>query len=181
MPFWAPGQVGSNRRSGPVGPERSQAGGDKSLHRPERNRGRGHRGQGRVAGNEDREAGYGATSKGARRRTSRWQSVGAARDSEVAEGRLVCGMYASPSIDLAPTCLDKFMAQRSLLDEAGSGERVVQAIRRIVGEQAHRMMEALTGLAERPSWRRTESVYSGESERVRGKEVGMVSIHRKRW
>jgi hypothetical protein len=37
------------------------------------------------------------------------------------------------------------------------------------------MMQAVAGFAERPSQRRTENVLSRESERVRRKEVGMVS------
>jgi hypothetical protein len=40
---------------------------------------------------------------------------GVARGSDVAMGKLVCCMNAGTSIDLAPTCLHKFIAQRSLL------------------------------------------------------------------
>jgi hypothetical protein len=84
-------------------------------------------------------------------------------------------MKACTSIDLASTCPHNFIAQRSLLGEAGAGERVVWALRRMMEEQAQCMMQAVAGFAGRPSRRRTEIVPSRESERVRGKEVGMVS------
>jgi hypothetical protein len=45
-------------------------------------------------------------------------------------------MNAGTSIDLAPTCLHKFIAHRSLLDEADAGDRVVWAIQRMMKEEA---------------------------------------------
>jgi hypothetical protein len=43
-----------------------------------------------------------------------------------------------------------------------------------IEQQAHLMRGALTGLAGRPSWRQAKIVNAG-SERVREREVGMLS------
>jgi hypothetical protein len=66
-----------------------QAGGEKSLHHPERDQGRGHRGQGR----------------GARREPIGHGRMGGERGSDVAEGRLVGGMDAGPGRDPVPTTM----------------------------------------------------------------------------
>jgi hypothetical protein len=81
-----------------------------------------------------------------------------------------------PSSDTAPTCCDKVVARRPLQGEAGASQRVAGVTREDGGPapKSHRRAGAFAGPAGRPRRRRADDTKS-ESNRVSGKEVGMVS------